>query len=156
VTANETRLVDELRNADKHRAGKSEALQICEIARKTRSAATRDAAALALADLRAKGARDLLLELLKRPSTKGHRGTLLYALETLDAEVPLASLVDIIADDTYEAREQALDLIENGQSTGSVSELQGARAKLTAVARSRNKHASHAAKQALKLLADPA
>jgi HEAT repeat protein len=53
------------------------ALQILE---KTKYSRVRNAAALALADLRANDAKDNLIDLLTQPDTRGSRGSLLYAL----------------------------------------------------------------------------
>lgn len=148
----EFEVVQTRRSADKQNASKAERLRIADIARSTRSPAIRNAAALLLADLRVEGARGILVALLKKPSTKNHRGTLLYALEELNADVPLLLLVDVIANEGYEAKEQALDLIGNGQSVGTPEELDKARSRLTAIARSKDIHASRSAKLALDYL----
>jgi hypothetical protein len=148
----ESAVVQTRRRADKQTASKAERLRIADIARSTRSPAIRNAAALLLADLHVEGARGILVALLKRRGTKNHRGTLLYALEELNADVPLLLLVDVIAKDGYEAKEQALDLIGNGQSVGTAEELDKARSRLTVIARSKDVHASRSAKLALDYL----
>jgi hypothetical protein len=130
----------------------TEYVRLVKLARSTRSAAIRNAAALALADLRVEGARDVLIALLKRPSTRNHRGTLLHAIEELDTDVPLLLLVDIIAKDGYEAREQALDLIATERSSGTALELQRAQRKLTTLAASGDRDRAGAARAALSYL----
>ena len=86
--------------------------QVIEILRATGSARVRNAAALALADMRANQASEEIISLLSRPDTIGARGTLLYALDRLGSFVPLPTLTAIILEDPYEAREEALGLID--------------------------------------------
>ena len=113
----------------------------------------RNAAVIALADLHARNAAETIIELLRRPGTRGSRRTLLYALSELTAEVPLAVLVSIIADDTYEAREEALEILHRASYTE--EERASALARLQAVVRSNNEHVRRAASEAIEFLSTP-
>jgi HEAT repeat protein len=89
----------------------------------TKSPRVRNAAALALADLHIPSTRTIILEVLKRPDTKGARGTLLYALDEMQAKVPLLVLIGLILEDDYEAREEALGLLLKNRAEFSGNEL---------------------------------
>jgi HEAT repeat protein len=123
-----------------------------QILEQTNSARVRNAAALALADLRAHNAKEALINLLTRPETQGARGTLLYALKQLGANIPLPILADIIADESYEAREEALGLIVQGRIECSTEEFARARAKLEAAHASADGERSEAIGRALEYL----
>ncbi len=53
------------------------------------------------------------------PKTEGARGTLLYALEQIGRPVSLRLLASIALGDSFEASEQAMDLIYAGQFNAS-------------------------------------
>ncbi len=129
--ADEGRLVAELRSLKGQRSPRSpriaRAVQVLEA---TSSPRVRNAAASALADLRARSAKDRLIDLLARPETRGSRGTLLYALEQLGANVPLPILAEIIADESYEAREEALGFIACNRIECSAEEFARSKEKL--------------------------
>lgn len=111
---NEDRLIEELRQIASRKSRRQPRIALAaQILAQTGSPRVRNAAALALADMRAREATDALIDALKNPETKGHRGTLLYALDQLDAALPISLLVDLTAEDSYEAREEALHLIAN-------------------------------------------
>jgi hypothetical protein len=134
-------------------ASEAELDYIIELARETRSPVVRNAAALALGDLKVDGADQILIDLVKRPETRGANGTLLYALREMDAYVPLAVLLDLIGDDcTYEALEGALDLIANNTGRYADSEKLEAVARLRPLTLSPEPHTSHSAKLAIKYL----
>jgi len=118
----------------------------------TRSPRVRNAAASALADLRAGGATDALINLLTRPDTAGSRGTLLYALELLGADVPLPDLAEIIAEGSYEAREEALGLIDRDRIECSLEDLALARATLEAAPVSADGERARAIRRGLEYL----
>ena len=118
----------------------------------TNSSRVRNAAALALADLRALSAKDALVNLLIRPETTGARGTLLYALEQLKAHVPLPILAEIILDESYEAREEALGLIAQDRIECSAEEFERARARLEAARVQADDERSQAIGRALEYL----
>jgi HEAT repeat protein len=112
----DNRTIADLRSLKSQRSSRApriaRAIGILESATSSR---VRNAAALALADLRAHDAKERLIDLLLRADTAGARGTLLFALEQLGADVPLPTLVRIIMEDAYEAREEALSFIETGR-----------------------------------------
>jgi HEAT repeat protein len=152
-TGDEGRLIEELRNLKSRRTPRqSRTARAMQILERTVSARVRNAAALALADLRARSAKDALIDLLKRQETKGSRGTLLYALGELGADLPLPVLADIIADDSYEAREEALTFLASGRIEGSAEEVARARAMLDAALPSADAERSQAIRRALEYL----
>jgi hypothetical protein len=129
--ADESRLIAELRNLKSQRSPReSRAEKAKQILEQTNSRRVRNAAALALADLRARNAKDVLIKLLTRADTRGSRGTLLYALQQIGADVPLPILADIIIEEAYEAREEALALLARGRSECSAEEFAYARSTL--------------------------
>jgi hypothetical protein len=109
-SGDEARLAEELRKAKP-----DETPTVIGILERARSPRVRNAAALALADMRATDARGSLIDTLRRAETRGHRGTILYALDELGANLPLSLLADIIAGDSYEAREEALGFLASGR-----------------------------------------
>jgi|SRR5271169_3271574 len=153
LSRDEGRLIEELKKLKSQRSPRrsrtAKALQILE---QTNSSRVRNAAALALADLRDHSAKDALINLLTRPDTKGSRGTLLYALEQLGAEAPLPVLADIIANESYEAREEALAVIARDRSECSLEEMAGAQARLEAAGASADPERSQAIHRALEYL----
>jgi hypothetical protein len=146
-------LIEELRAMKSRRSTRqsrvARALQILE---ETSSARVRNAAALALADLRAPGVKDALICLLRRPQTKGSRGTLLYALGELAADVPISVLAEIIVAESYEAREEALDLIRRGRIECSGEGLSNAQGTLEAALAAADEERSQAIRRALEHL----
>lgn len=152
-SGDEGRVIEALRSVKRAQMSDEAISRIKSLLTKTRSPRVRNAAALALADSRIAGTDKLLIELLKRPSTKGARGTLLYALEELKAKVPLAVLTKIIADDTYEAREEALDLLST-QGKFPHRQIEKALAVLQPMTRSQKTERANAAKAAIELLTE--
>ena len=73
---------------------------------------------------------DVLVHLLTDPKTENSRGTLLYALEEIGKKVPLDTLVDLILRGSYEARQEALQLLASGRTTFSQTEVRKAKEKL--------------------------
>ena len=149
-SGDETRLAEELRNA-----GPDVAPKVIGILERTRSPRVRNAAALALADMRAAGARDSLIEALRNAETRGHRGTILYALDELGANLPLSLLIDIIVHDPYEAREEALGFLTSGRIDRDANPLQVER-KLRLALRRGDQERSHAVREALGYLSEHA
>src|SRR5271165_672616 len=113
-SGDEGRIVGALDALGRSGASSAERSRIMQLAMETRSPVVRNAAAIALVDLGADGADELLIDLIKRKETRGANGTLLYALREMNTYVPLSVLIDIITEDrTYEALEGALDIIAN-------------------------------------------
>jgi hypothetical protein len=108
----EDRLVEELGKV----SGRRNLLRtVVRILEETKSPRVRNAAALALTDMHAESVKGKLVDVLKRPDTEGCRGTILYALDELGGDLPLSLLVDLIAQDSYEAREEALGFLASGK-----------------------------------------
>ena len=78
----------------------------------TTDARIRNILSVTLAQAGVKEAASRIVHLLKETKTSRARGTLLYALQLLHANLDLSTLVDIILTDTPEAREEALVLLE--------------------------------------------
>lgn len=130
----ESRIVAELRRLKSQRSFRDLRIAMAlQALQQTSSARIRNAAALALADMKAHDAKDSLVALLADSATKGARGTLLYALEQLGEAIPLSILIMIITDDSYEAREEALFFLAKGRFDCSSKELETVRAKLEAL-----------------------
>jgi HEAT repeat protein len=119
---------------------------------RTTSSRVRNAAALALADMRAKQATDSLIALLQHSETKHARGTLLYALEELDARVPLSILVDLMVNDSFEARQEALRFISKGRFSYDEAALHKAVRRLRSLSRSPDHELAEAGRSALESL----
>jgi hypothetical protein len=153
VAGDEERLVAELRNVAAEKSPRTaRANLVLRILDETFSSRVRNAAALALADMHCKSAKGSLIRLLSRPNTKGSRGTLLYTLGELGAELPLPVLADVVVDESYEAREEALDLIRRGCVEGSAGDLAKAQARLHAALASADEERSQAIHRALEYL----
>src|ERR1700730_242412 len=149
----EGRLIAELRNLKSQRSSRASRInKAAQILEQTSSSRVRNAAALALADLRATSAKDLIINVLTRSSTIGSRGTLLYALEQLRGNVPVLTLTAIIAHYSYEAREEALGFIANNRFESSPDELAASRAKLETAAVSADAERLQAIRRALENL----
>ena len=149
----EARLIKELRSLKSQRTRRqARVAKATRMAADTYSPRVRNAAALALADLQAASAKDVLIDLLRRPDTNASRGTLLYALDQLRAEMPVLILAEIVAEDSYEAREEALSFIASGRVEGSDEEFAHARSKLEAAMAWADPERSQAIRRALGYL----
>jgi uncharacterized membrane-anchored protein len=152
-SGNDNRIADVLDTIGRGGASSAEIGRIMELARKTCSPVVRNAAAIALADLKVAGADQLLIEMIKRMETRGANGTLLYALREMNAYVPLPILIDLITEDhSYEALEGALDVIANNVKRYTEEEKREAVARLKPLLISADEHAAHSAKLAIKYL----
>lgn len=145
--------VAEMRSLKNQKSPRADRIAKAMIAlERTNSPRVRNAAALALADLRARSAIEKLIALLRQPATKGSRGSLLYALEQLGANVPLPVLANIILEDAYEAREEALNFIVRRQIECSAQQFANATAALEAATASADGERLQAIKRALEIL----
>ena len=79
--------------------------------------ALRNAAAIALADMGSSAAKEALVKLIRDPATKGARGTLLYAIEELDASIDLELVVYLLINDNPEVQTEVIRSIEDGRIT---------------------------------------
>ena len=136
----ENKLVEELKKIKTPEAGQAHTVE--QILRQARSPRVRNAAAIALADMRAPNAANVLVELLSKPETQNSRGTLLYALEEVRGKAPLKLLIDIILSGTYEAREEANHLIASRNFKYTQPELLKELARLEASSPSDDEQAS--------------
>ncbi len=154
MTADEMSTVEMLERLSRDGAGDPERRRIIEIAETTGSPRIRNAAALALADLRIQGADQILIRLLESGATRNARGTLLFALEELGARVPLPLIVRLLLEENYEGREQALDLLGKRQVAFATPDLAAAAAALAALAKSDDDHGATVGRTALAWLAE--
>ena len=154
MTEDEASTVEMLERLARNGAGDHERRRITEIAEATASPRIRNAAALAMADLRVQGADQTLIRLLERGETKNSRGTLLYALEEMGAKVPLPLIVRILIEENYEGREQALDLLGKKQVIFTREEASAAAALLALLAQSDDDHGATTGRTALDWLAE--
>jgi HEAT repeat protein len=86
--------------------------RLLEMLRMTDNPVIRNAAGLALSDLKEPQAFQVLVDLLRDERTKKNRGTLLYALGAYDCSSILPLLVDLVIDGNFEVSLQALALIQ--------------------------------------------
>jgi HEAT repeat protein len=145
----ENEIIEALRNIAVHPNGAT-IRNVKKLASETRSASVRNAAALALLDCKAPGTADLMTDLVMRPETRGSRGTLLYVLAELEATVPLPVLLDILTQDSHEARAEVLGLLAAADySPGNVEH---ALPMLRNMAHSSDKEAAEHAREAIEIL----
>lgn len=121
------KLLQGVRTADPE--GRLESLTVPLLQRSNRS--VRNAAAIALADLQSSKAPAAITAAIANPATKGARGSLLYALAELNASLALAILVDVLIDDSMEAREEAIRALEQGRVRFDTAEILPAVSKVT-------------------------
>ncbi len=74
--------------------------------------ATINAVAYALGELKVQGAKSKLISLVGDPRTKGHRGSFLYALLSLDCRDDYPEIVKFLFDDYFEVRQKAAMILE--------------------------------------------
>jgi hypothetical protein len=152
-SGDDDRIVSALDTIGRGGASLAEIGRIMELAKETRSPVVRNAAAIALVDLNADGADQLLIDLINRKETRGVNGTLLYALREMDAFVPLSALLNLITDDhSYEALEGTLDIIANNAERYTEEEKREAIVLLKLLLTSTDAHTAHFAKLAIKYL----
>ncbi len=97
-------------------------------------AQTRDAVALALRDIADNAAVEPLVAAIRSPATAGHRGTLVYALETHDCSGYFLFVFDLALNDTYEVQNHALTILNAQQFWYDQGDLDTAQARLNAYA----------------------
>lgn len=107
--------VDVVASAARELASHNEASatrQLLELLRTTDNPLIRNAAALALSDMKEPQAFNVLVDLLRDERTRQNRGTLLYALGAYDCSSLLPLLVDLVIEGNFEVSRQALSLIQ--------------------------------------------
>jgi hypothetical protein len=153
ASGDEDRLVDELRKVKSRRTSREERIRsVLKILDETASPRVRNAAALALVDMRAASAKEKLVELLTRADTQPSRGTLLYALDELGAKIPIRVLTAVVVEGSYEAREEALGFLARSKFEASDGDLGLAQRELEKVSSSRDVERADAAKAGLEIL----
>lgn len=116
-------------------------------------ARSRNAAAIALADLGSRGGIDMVRRLLHDPVTEGARGTLLYALHEAKAKIRLGELVDIMLTEAPEAREEAFTFLEDRLFFATPDDYGASIARLRSIAsEARDEDQRTLARDALELL----
>lgn len=124
--------------------------EILEVLRTTDSPRMRNAAAIAVIDLRSKKIKEVLLNLLARDDTKKSRGTLLYVLDEIGASIPIDVLTRVIVTSRYEAREEALGFLKSRRIDWNPQQLRRSMRKLERMTLSKNVERSEAAARALQ------
>lgn len=79
---------------------------------KTENNKLRNKIAIALSDIGCSEAVEPIIKMINSPKIIGNRGTLLYALESLDYSSHTEFLVDLLYNDNFEVSRQSLILIE--------------------------------------------
>lgn len=128
---------------------------VAGILRTTKSRRVRNAAALTLADLGAKDMISQIIDVLRDPNVAEEAGTLLFALDELEASLPLDVIPGLIAKGSYEARAETLIFVKEGRVEPCDDEQEnGAKLTLAMIASGEDSEAAEAAGLALTYLAD--
>jgi hypothetical protein len=91
------------------------AAAISNVLKQTRSNPVRNAAAIALTDLIGAAATDTIVDVLERPEMASSAGSLLFALNEVEARLRLDLVVDLIERGSLEAQGEALTLLEDAR-----------------------------------------
>jgi len=119
----------------------------------TGSNRVRNAAAIALADLKAAESAAGIAALIVQPEIAAASGTLLYALDRLGATVPLEAFLSVIAHGSYEARGEALELLHADRvDLSEVEDPERLIERLEAIVRDGKVDAAEAAAESLAVL----
>lgn len=86
---------------------------LVSLLKKVQSCNLRNNIALALADIGEQSALEPLMSLIKSKKTEGCRGTLIYALQSLDCSPILIDLVELVINGGFEVSCEAFDAIES-------------------------------------------
>jgi hypothetical protein len=131
--------------------------EIEELIGRTASHRLRNAAALALVDLKAVGAAERIGALLERPDVAPQSGTLLFALEELGGWLPLQSFVTVLRYGSFEGRSEALHFLDAGRvSVPDPDARRTAIGQLAALVAGSDPEAAEAAEEAVSILLDRA
>lgn len=95
---------------------------LLEVLKKTDDNLLRNAVALALSDMRSQEAVEPLIELIQHPKTLGSKGTLLYALESLDCSQHIEVLVELLTGYGLEVSMHSIQILEKSLDELSVNE----------------------------------
>lgn len=131
--------------------------EIEELIGRTASHRLRNAAALALVDLKAAGAVERIGALLERPDVASQSGTLLFALDELGGLLPLQSFVTVLRYGSFEGRSEALHFLDAGRvSVPDPDARRTAIGHLAAMVAGPDPEAAEAAEEAISILVDRA
>lgn len=123
------------------------------VLRQTSSSRVRNIAALAIVDFRPPGGEAALAEVLERRDVAKEAGTLVYALDEIGGSLPLPAFMVLIEHGSYEARAEAILLMENDRVVGSTdNDYAVARARLHILAAAPTHALAEAASEALNRL----
>lgn len=121
--------------------------------RTSASSRVRNAAALAIADMRHPDAPAILNEVAAQPQVAQTAGTLLYALSELEGPVALSTVLNVVRSGSYEARAELMIAIETGGVIAwAAQDGQDAKRELERLAGSDDSDAADAADLSLQLL----
>lgn len=84
---------------------------LIKILEETDNHGLRNTVAIALSDIGSNDAVEPIIRMLKDTKTIGHRGTLVYSLETLDYSKHIDLLVEFVCEGNYEVKIESLQLI---------------------------------------------
>ena len=118
-------IVDVLREIGPDDASEELEGHLLSLLRGTQDPGIRNAAAIALADMRSKRVPEAIERLVLDPSTKEHRATLLYALEETGAPVSLRFIVDVLLGnigDNLHACEECFGILDQSPVVASARE----------------------------------
>lgn len=156
AVATDAERVDLLRHAPKSMAEQHWPSAWAEIERQllaSRSAKVRNAAALALADMRYPRTGEAINSLLVRPDVALTAGTLIFALEEADASISLEATVNIVRRGSYESRAELVILLgKTGVSPFDQEHGRSAERELSRLAAGDDADAAEAASLVLDLL----
>ncbi|WP_342151882.1 hypothetical protein [Methylorubrum sp. SB2] len=112
-SSDEDRIVTELADLKRRPDDPVAADLAADILLRAASPKLRNAAALALADLDARGKVADIVSVLRRPGIGRSAGTLLFALGELEGTLPILVAARLIAEGSFEARAETLTLLED-------------------------------------------
>ncbi len=126
---------------------------IVSILQQAKSDRVRNAAAIAIVDLKATDAAHDIIDVLRRPEVAKVSGTLIYAVDELGASIPFLVLARLLELGSYEARAQALLFFEENRiALGSEDDQQEGWQVLTSLAVGDDIEGAEAGRLALDLL----
>lgn len=146
----ENALLDKLLSAEDQPAA---AKAIAELLDVTQSYKVRDAAALALADIRWENAAAAINAVLTRPHIAPEAGTLVFALDELRSPIAFPGLLNVVERGSYEARATLLMLLKDvGVASSDPNETGSSKARLSQLALDHDPEVAELAGLVLELL----
>ena len=118
MQGSEDQIVHELKNLSIDASWQDKEIlskDVFDILRETPSARIRNAATMALVGLGVEHAIKNIVDVLRRKDIVKSSGTLLFALNEINASIPLNVLMEIVELGSFEARNQAMFFLEEGR-----------------------------------------